>query len=166
MDDAIKNKSGVLDHRTEVELQHQLASEYGQDGPKSKDWQAIKDQIWSDPLRGIINGSGDVSRDEMGHKWIRPADYGNRDADAVAKNLFDAGDATFYFNKDDYQKMDRALENKSPAEIQQMDQEFKTKYGTSMEDYIKDRFSNHKDERDKALKLLHTSQQGDDQAAA
>jgi hypothetical protein len=153
--DAVDNRGGVLDARTELELHNQLEAE-----KKGKSWQWMKDQIWEGPLNGIMYGNG-VLRDDNGKPVELSADYNTRQMDYAAKTLYDAGDANVYFNQDDYQKMDKVLANKSPAEIQQMDNLFKAKYGTSMEDYIKDRFKRHPEERDQALKLLYQAQRDD-----
>ena len=161
--DAVDHKGGQLDKRTELELQNMLAP-YDKQG--SKDWNQISDQVWADPLRGIMDGSGQVGLDDQGQTRSLPADYDKSQMDQAAKNLYDAGDQMLYYDKDDYAKMDRALQYKSPAEIQQMDSEFQAKYGKTMEQYIKDEFKHHPEERDKALKLLHQAQTGNEQAAA
>ncbi len=161
--DAIDNKGGKLDNRTELELQNMLAP-YDQKG--NKDWDRISDQVWADPLHGIMDGSGQVGLDDQGKKTVLPADYDKLQMDRDAKSLYDAGNQTLYFNQKDYDQMDRALQYKSPAEIKQMDAEFQAKYGKSMEQYIKDEFKRHPEQRDKALKLLHQAQTGDENAAA
>jgi hypothetical protein len=160
--DAVAHHDGELDDRTELELHSQLEVERK---AKGKDWDWIKDQIWAGPLAGIMDGSG-LLLDDNAKEIVLTPDYATRQMDYAAKNIYDAGDATVYFDKDDYQKLDKALADKSPAQMQQIDQLFKEKHGKTIEEYIKDRFKWHPEERDKALKLLHRAEQGDDQVAA